>query len=123
MMWIVFAAKYWREIIIVILAFLLAITMAFLNYKIGELKKADQKCLSQIQQIEKKNLKALTEKQNQFNQVSADYEKLRSEQNTKVETVTREVQKIVERPIYLNRCIDDDGVHQINSLIEAKHSS
>ena len=68
-------------------------------------------------------MKALTEKQNQFNQVSADYEKLRSEQNTKVETVTREVQKIVERPIYFNRCIDDDGVHQINSLIEAKHSS
>lgn len=122
-MWIVFAAKYWREIIIVILAFLLAITMAVLNYKSGELKKADQKCLSQIQEIEKKNLKVLTEKQNQFNQVSADYENLRSEQNTKVETVTREVQKIVERPIYLNRCIDDDGVHQINSLIEAKHTS
>lgn len=123
MMWIVFAAKYWREIIIVILAFLLAITMAVLNYKIGELKKADQKYLSQIQEIEKKNLKALTEKQNQFNQVSADYEKLRSEQNTKVETVTREVQKIVERPIFLNRCIDDDGVYQINSLIEAKRAS
>ncbi len=123
MMWIVFAAKYWREIIIVILAFLLAITLAILNFKIGELKKSDQKCLSQIQEIENKNLKALTEKQNQFNQVSADYEKLRSEQNTKVETVTREVQKIVERPIYLNRCIDDDGVYQINSLIETKRAS
>ncbi|HFX6333880.1 hypothetical protein [Acinetobacter nosocomialis] len=122
-MWIVFAAKYWREIIIVILAFLLAITLAILNFKIGELKKSDQKCLSQIQEIENKNLKALTEKQNQFNQVSADYEKLRSEQNTKVETVTREVQKIVERPIYLNRCIDDDGVYQINSLIETKRAS
>lgn len=123
MMWIVFAAKYWREIIIVILAFLLAITLAILNFKIGELKKSDQKCLSQIQEIENKNLKALTEKQNQFNQVSADYEKLRSEQNTKVETVTREVQKIVERPIYLNRCIDDDGVYQINDLIKAGNTS
>ncbi|ARG18736.1 TPA: hypothetical protein JIZ13_00295 [Acinetobacter nosocomialis] len=122
-MWIVFAAKYWREIIIVILAFLLAITLAILNFKIGELKKSDQKCLSQIQEIENKNLKALTEKQNQFNQVSADYEKLRSEQNTKVETVTREVQKIVERPIYLNRCIDDDGVYQINDLIKAGNTS
>ncbi len=55
--------------------------------------------------------------------MSADYEKLRSEQNTKVETVTREVQKIVERPIFLNSCIDDDGVYQINSLIEAKRAS
>ncbi len=36
-MWIVFAAKYWREIIIVFLAFLLAISLAVLNYKTGQL--------------------------------------------------------------------------------------
>ncbi|WP_151822187.1 hypothetical protein [Acinetobacter oleivorans] len=122
-MWVVVAAKFWREIIIGFLAFLLAISLAVLNYKTGQLKEAEQKCQSKIQDIERKNLKALAEKQNQINKVSADYEKLRSEQNTKVETVTREVQKIVERPIYLNHCLDDDGVHQINSLIEAKRAS
>lgn len=45
------------------------------------------------------------------------------EERTKVEYVEREVQKIVKRPIYLNRCIDADGLQQINSLIEAKYSS
>lgn len=97
--------------------------MAVLNYKIGKLKKADQKCLSQIQKIEKKNLQALAEKQNQFNQVSADYEKLRSEQNTKVETVSREVQKIVEHPIYKSSCFDDVGMQQLNDLIKADNTS
>ncbi|MFX5309073.1 hypothetical protein ABTC80_15330 [Acinetobacter baumannii] len=122
-MWIVFAAKYWREIIIVFLAFLLAISLAVLNYKTGQLKEAEQKFQSQIQEIERKNLKALAEKQNQINKVSADYEQVKAEQNTKVEYIEREVQKIVERPVYKSSCIDDAGVYQINELIKAGNTS
>ncbi|MFL1539111.1 hypothetical protein ACJOYG_05245 [Acinetobacter baumannii] len=122
-MWVVVATKFWREIIIGFLAFLLVICLAMLNHKTGQLKEADQKCQSQIQEIERKNLKALTEKQNQINKVSADYEQTKAEQSTKVETITREVQKVVERPIYLNRCIDDDGMQQLNELIKAGNTS
>ncbi|ELY5689594.1 hypothetical protein ACTZ9G_003272 [Acinetobacter baumannii] len=122
-MWIVFAAKYWREIIIVFLAFLLAISLAVLNHKTGQLKEADQKCLSQIQKIEKKNLEALAEKQNQINKVSAEYEQVKAEQSTKVEYIEREVQKIVERPVYKSSCIDDDGMQQLNELIKAGNTS
>ncbi|MFP0885217.1 hypothetical protein ACLD0H_18875 [Acinetobacter baumannii] len=122
-MWIVFAAKFWREIIIVFLAFLLAISLAVLNYKTGQLKEAEQKFQSQIQEIERKNLKALAEKQNQINKVSADYEQYKSEQRTKVEYVEREVQKIVERPIYKSSCVDDAGVQQLNELIKAGNTS
>ncbi|ABS90179.2 hypothetical protein OHW01_17195 [Acinetobacter baumannii] len=122
-MWIVFAAKFWREIIIGFLAFLLVICLAVLNHKTGQLKEAEQKCQSQIQEIERKNLKALAEKQNQINKVSADYERVKAEQSTKVETVTREVQKIVERPVYKSSCIDDDGMQQLNELIKAGNTS
>ncbi|MFA3581225.1 hypothetical protein KWD88_05470 [Acinetobacter baumannii] len=122
-MWIVFAAKYWREIIIGFLAFLLVICLAVLNHKTGQLKEAEQKCQSQIQEIERKNLKALAEKQNQINKVSADYERVKAEQSTKVETVTREVQKIVERPVYKSSCVDDAGVQQLNELIKAGNTS
>ncbi|EXS26738.1 hypothetical protein J690_2972 [Acinetobacter sp. 742879] len=122
-MWLIIAAKYWREIIIGFLAFLLAISLAVLNYKASQLKEAEQKCQSQIQEIERKNLKALAEKQNQFNKVSADYEQVKAEQNTKVEYIEREVQKIVERPVYKSSCIDDDGVYQINDLIKAGNTS
>ncbi|OEY95969.1 hypothetical protein BJD20_12730 [Acinetobacter proteolyticus] len=122
-MWIVVAAKFWREILIGFLAFFLVITLALLNHKIGQLKDADQKCNEQIQKIERAQVEALAKQQDKVNKVSADYEKLRSEQRTKVETVTRTVQKIVERPVYFNRCIDDDGVQQINSLIEAGNTS
>ena len=82
------------------------------THKTGQLKDADQKCQSQIQEIERKNLKALAEKQNQINKVSADYEQVKAEQNTKVEYIEREVQKIVERPVYKSSCIDDDVPNQ-----------
>ncbi|EXA60634.1 hypothetical protein J521_2822 [Acinetobacter baumannii 1035119] len=122
-MWIVFAAKFWREIIIGFLAFLLVICLAVLNHKTGQLKEAEQKCQSQIQEIERKNLKALAEKQNQINKVSADYEQVKAEQRTKVEYVEREVQKIVERPVYKSSCVDDAGVQQLNELIKAGNTS
>ena len=122
-MWIVFAAKFWREIIIGFLAFLLVICLAVLNHKTGQLKEAEQKCQSQIQEIERKNLKVLAEKQNQINKVSADYERVKAEQSTKVEYIEREVQKIVERPVYKSSCIDDDGVQQLNELIKAGNTS
>ncbi|RYL19964.1 hypothetical protein [Acinetobacter baumannii] len=122
-MWIVFAAKFWREIIIGFLAFLLVICLAVLNHKTGQLKEAEQKCQSQIQEIERKNLKVLAEKQNQINKVSADYEQVKAEQSTKVETITREVQKIVERPVYKSSCVDDAGVQQLNELIKAGNTS
>ncbi|MFY5955796.1 hypothetical protein ACOUXA_00030 [Acinetobacter baumannii] len=122
-MWVIVAAKFWREIIIGFLAFLLAISLAVLNFKTGQLKEAEQKCQSKIQDIERKNLKALAEKQNQINKVSADYEQVKAEQSTKVEYIEHEVQKIVERPVYKSSCIDDDGMRQINDLIKSGNSS
>ncbi|MFX9650868.1 hypothetical protein ABTU72_05540 [Acinetobacter baumannii] len=113
--------KRWS--LIIVLSILYLIQIAYTNHLSGKINQADQQCLAQIQDIERKQVKALAEAQDEFNQVSADYEKLKSEQRTKVEYVEREVQKIIERPVYLNRCIDSDGVYQINSLIEAERTS
>lgn len=90
---------------------------AYTNHLSGKLQSAEEKCTAKIQALEQKQLKALAEKQNEINEVSADYEQVKSEQRVKVETVTREVQKIVERPVYLNSCFDDDGMSKLNSLI------
>lgn len=107
--------KYWIAIAVFFVLWLGQIV--YTNHLSGKLRKANQQCTAKIQQIEQKHLKALTEKQNQINQVSVDYEATRSEQRVQVETVTREVQKIIDRPVYLNHCFDDDGLQQLNSLI------
>ncbi|HFE8231150.1 TPA: hypothetical protein ACSBZN_004046 [Acinetobacter baumannii] len=113
--------KRWS--LIIVLSVLYLIQIGYTNHLAGKINQADQKCLSQIQKIEKKNLEALAEKQNQINKVSADYEQVKAEQNTKVEYIEREVQKIVERPVYKSSCIDDDGMQQLNELIKAGNTS
>ena len=50
------------------------------------------------------------------------YEAEKSNQRVKVETVTREVQKIIDRDVYNNVCFDDDGKSAINSLIASDPS-
>lgn len=109
--------KYWRAIIIGLLAFLLLITLMLLNVKTGKLKDAETKCQQRIQAIEQAQYKALNEANAKANQASADYEQLKSERQAKVESITHTVQKIVERPVYQQYCFDDDGVSAINSLI------
>lgn len=120
MTWIL---KNKRWSLIVVLSILYLVQIGYTNYLAGKINQADQKCLLQIQKIEKKNLETLAEKQNQINKVSADYEQVKAEQSTKVETITREVQKIVERPIYKSSCIDDSGMQQLNELIKAGNTS
>lgn len=117
MTYLILAAKFWRECIIVFLAFLLLICLLLLNSKTGQLKEDDLKCIAKIQEIEQKHLKALAAKQDQINKVSSDYEAEKSKQRVQVEQVTRTVQKIIDRPVYQQHCFDDDGVSAINSLI------
>ncbi|MDR6628174.1 hypothetical protein J2X86_000162 [Acinetobacter lwoffii] len=109
--------KYKHWIAIAVFFFLWLGQVAYTNHLSGKLRKAGEQCTVKIQEIEQKHLKALAEKQNQINQMSSNYEATRSEQRVQVETVTREVQKIIDRPVYLSHCFDDDGVSAINSLI------
>ena len=112
--------KYW--IAIAVLSFVCFGQLAYTNHLSGKLQEAETKCTAKIQEIEQKQLKALAEKQNEINKVGADYEAEKSVQRRQVETVTREVQKIVEHPIYLNNCFNDSGLQQLNSLIDSDSS-
>jgi small-conductance mechanosensitive channel len=112
--------KYW--IAIAVLSFVCIGQLAYTNHLSGKLQEADSKCTAKIQEIEQKQLKALAEKQNEINKVSADYEQIKSAQRRQVETVTREVQKIVEHPVYQQHCFDDSGLQQLNSLINSDSS-
>ena len=107
--------KYW--IAIAVLSFICIGQLAYTNHLSKKLRVANEQCTAKIQVIKQKHIKALAEKQNAINQVSADYEKAKSEQRIQVETVTREVQKIIDRPVYQQYCFDNDGVSAINSLI------
>ncbi|MEG0605418.1 MAG: hypothetical protein RR487_13025 [Acinetobacter sp.] len=112
--------KYW--IAIAVLSFICFGQLAYTNHLSGRLQEAETKCTAKIQEIEQKQLKALAEKQNVINQVSADYETTRTAQSRQIEAVTHNVQKIIEHPTYFNNCFDDMGLQQLNSLITSDAS-
>ena len=114
--------KFKTWIAIAVLSFMWLGQLAYTNHLSGKLQEAETKCTAKIQEIDQKQLKALAEKQNEINQVSADYETAKSAQRRQVETVTREVHKIVAHPTYLNNCFDDSGLQQLNSLINSDSS-
>ena len=108
--------KYKKWIAIAVFIFLYLVQIAYTNHLATKLKNAESACNVKIQKLKDDQQKALIEKQNKINKVSADYEQLKSEQRVKVETVTREVQKIIERPVYIHtNCFDDDGVSAVNA--------
>lgn len=115
--------KLWRECIIAVLAFLLLFMLAVANNYAGKLKKMDAKCKAQVAKIEQAQHAALIKQQDKANEVSASYESERAEQQVKTQVVYKTIEKIIERPVYRNVCIDGDGLQQINSLIKADNSS
>lgn len=109
--------KFKKWIAVAVFIFLYLVQIAYTNHLSGKLQVAEQKCTAKIQKLKDDQQKSLIEKQNKINKVSADYEQLKSEQRVITEIKIREVQKIIERPVYHNVCIDDDGLRIINSLI------
>ncbi len=50
-------------------------------------------------------------------QASAAHEQTRAQVAAEIRTVTVEVDRVVERPVYRDRCIDDDGLQLIARAI------
>lgn len=89
------------------------------NSLAGELNKTKADCKTKVQQEVDKAVKpykdAEQEAQERAQKAGEDYEQTKETERVKTETITREVQKIIERPIYLNTCFDDAGVSAINA--------
>ena len=109
--------KYKKWIAIAVFIFLYVVQIAYTNHLATKLKNAESACNVKIQKLKDDQQKAFVEKQNKINKVSADYDQLKSERRVITETKIREVQKIIDRPVYQSVCIDDDGLRIINSLI------
>lgn len=49
----------------------------------------------------------------QIDKASEGYEADRSSAKTEFTTITKEVERVIEKPVYRNVCIDDDGLRQL----------
>ncbi|WP_286713810.1 hypothetical protein [Acinetobacter sp. UBA2581] len=117
-----FLAKFY-QVIICILLFLLLSAVAIGGVQTFRLAKVQNKvlnaeitCQDKIDKKLKPYLDAEKEAQEKANQAGEQYEESKEVERVKTETITREVQKIVERPVYIHtNCFDDDGVSAVNT--------
>jgi ferritin-like metal-binding protein YciE len=54
------------------------------------------------------------------NDLAAQLEQARAERKTTYATITKTVDRIVDRPVYRAECIDADGVRSINAALAGK---
>jgi hypothetical protein len=76
------------------------------RYDAMEKDRAQQEAKEQIRKAER------------VDQAAAAHEKDKVRIETKYRTVTKEIVREVEKPVYRNVCISPDGVRNINDLIE-----
>lgn len=56
-------------------------------------------------------------------EASASYEGKRTANEIRYRTVTVTVEKLVDRPVYINQCLDDDGLRILNEQITRQPDS
>ncbi len=108
--------KRWT-LIVILLLFSLWKTWQTNDYA-GEIMKANLACKAKVEKEVAKAVKPYKEAEeaakDKAQKASEDYEQTKETERVKTETITRTVQKIVDRPVYINTCLDDDGVRLIN---------
>ena len=118
---IIWNNKRWTLIIVLLLC------LFFQTWQVnslgGDLRNAEIACNGRVEQELKPYKDAEKAAQEKANEVSEQYEDSKEVERVKTETITREVQKIVERPIYINNCFDDDGVSAVNQAAGISHTS
>ena len=104
-----------RWTIIAVLCIVILCQLFQANRLAGDLRKAETTCQDKINKKLKPYLDAEKEAQKLANKAGEEYEESKEVERVKTEIITREVQKIVERPVYIHtNCFDDDGVRLIN---------
>lgn len=55
----------------------------------------------------------------QIDKASEGYEVDRAATKTEFTTITKEVERVIEKPVYRNVCFDDDGLRQLERAVRA----
>ena len=105
-----------RWTLIIVLLLCLFFQTWQVNSLAGDLRNAEIACDGRVEKALKPYKDAEKKSQEKANEVSEEYETTKEAERVRTEYITRDVQKIVERPIYQNICLDQDGVDVVNSI-------
>lgn len=116
---ILLVIKFWKEVLIFFLLLVCAFFLYLSTVYIYKYENAELKCKQQVNQL-KREYSILKEKADKQAYSAGElYESKKTTLKEKQNVVHKTIEKIIERPIYLNVCLDDDGLSEINSSIKA----
>ena len=108
-----FLAQFYKAVIVVLLA-LLALAVAFGAWKHFALEHSESQREADIAKAIKPYVEAEREQRSRADKVSGQYEELKGQDRVHTEVINNKVEKITERPVFRNVCIDADGVSILN---------
>jgi len=122
-------AKFYKGIIMGLLIFILMLFIFIFGYVwyanslAGDLRNAEIASDARVEEALRPYIEAEKAAQVQANEESEEYEKTKQAERIRTETIIKEVEKIVERPVYRNVCLDADGLSAINQGITSNSTS
>lgn len=129
MLWITWIIKYWRYAVTLIIMFIIGYGVhqyGKYNYEWGKaigiasMQTKVDKANATIAKMELEAFETAAKHAKQLAQASQDYQALKAEREQKEKVQYVKVQKIVEKPIYRNVCIDNGGLSELNRAIKGK---
>ena len=116
---ILLVIKFWKEVLIFFLLLVCAFFLYLSTVYIYKYENAELKCKQQVNQL-KREYSILKEKADkQAYSAGEKFEESKTALKEKQNVVHKTIEKIIERPVYLNVCLDDYGLSEINSSIKA----
>jgi hypothetical protein len=108
-----FLAQFYKAVIVVLLALLL-IALGFGVWKSYALDRSIEQREADIAKAIKPYVDAERVQRTRADKVSGQYEELKGQDRVHTEVINNKVEKITERPVYRNVCLDADGVSALN---------
>ena len=102
----------------IIEAVVLAVALYFGYQWIGDKAVDKYKVSEQVAQA-----KVDKAKQESYDKLANDYEEVKATRQSNTNTITKTYEKVIEKPVYSNVCIEPSGVQLANEAIAGKRSS
>lgn len=82
---------------------------------------AGHRAVSEYKESQKlEQAEATKKQQDKFDELAGKYETLRDKRAENARTIIKEVEKVVDRPVYRTNCVDADGLFYANQALAGK---
>lgn len=103
-----------------VLALVAALTVGYLAIEHRGIVKGRAEVQAKWDEAKAKQIIANDKARTELNDIASQLETAKNERQIVTQTITKQVTKLVDRPVYRNICLDPDGLRIANAAIAGK---